>query len=51
VSVRYRDWHRVERAMKTFADKATSLMEKGWIEYPLATGINVLSELRTVDLA
>jgi len=51
VSVRYRDWHRVERAMKTFADKATSLMEKGWIECPLATGINVLSELPTVDLA
>ena len=50
LSVRYRDWHRVERAMNRFADKATSLLEKGWIEYPFPTGINALSELRTVDL-
>ena len=32
LSVRYRDWHRVERAMKIFADKATSLLKRGWTE-------------------
>jgi hypothetical protein len=33
LSVRYRDWHRVERAMQMFADKATSLRQRGWADY------------------
>jgi len=39
-SVRYRDWHRVERAMQAFAHKAKSLRQNGWIEYvvPHAVG-------------
>jgi hypothetical protein len=32
LSVRYRDWHRVERAMQTFANKAKSLRERGWAD-------------------
>jgi hypothetical protein len=34
-SVRYRDWHRVERAIQMFADKAISLRERGWADYVL----------------
>lgn len=30
--VRYRDWHRVERAKKTFALEALMLEESGWNE-------------------
>jgi len=30
--VRYRDWHRVERARKTFALEAEMLQETGWSE-------------------
>jgi hypothetical protein len=35
VSVRYRDWHRVERAMRAFANKAESLCEHGWSDYSI----------------
>ena len=31
-SVRYRDWHRVERARMTFAREAALLEESGWKE-------------------
>ena len=31
-SVRYRDWHRVERARMTFAREAALLEESGWEE-------------------
>ncbi|HEY3160436.1 MAG TPA: hypothetical protein VGJ78_15835 [Vicinamibacterales bacterium] len=31
-SVRYRDWHRVERARMTFALEAALLEESGWNE-------------------
>jgi hypothetical protein len=37
LSVRYKDWHRVERAMQTFADKAKSLRQRGWADF-LVTG-------------
>jgi hypothetical protein len=30
--VRYRDWHRVERAKRTFALEAALLQETGWSE-------------------
>jgi len=30
--VRYRDWHRVERARLAFAIEAATLEEKGWNE-------------------
>jgi len=30
--VRYRDWHRVERARKAFAREALMLEESGWSE-------------------
>ena len=33
VSVRYRDWHRVERAIETFANKARALRQHGWADY------------------
>lgn len=32
LSVRYKDWHRVERAMQTFANKAKSLQQRGWVD-------------------
>ncbi len=32
LSVRYKDWHRVERAMQTFANKAKSLQQRGWTD-------------------
>jgi hypothetical protein len=32
LSVRYKDWHRVERAMQTFANKAKSLQQRGWAD-------------------
>ena len=32
LSVRYKDWHRVERAMETFANKARSLQQRGWAD-------------------
>jgi len=31
-SIRYRDWHRVERARMTFAREAALLEESGWKE-------------------
>ena len=31
-SVRYRDWHRVERARMTFAREAALLEQSGWTE-------------------
>lgn len=31
--VRYRDWHRVERAKLAFALEATMLRESGWNEF------------------
>lgn len=31
-SVRYNDWHRVERARMAFADQALSLQLSGWKE-------------------
>lgn len=33
-STRYRDWHRVERAMMAFAVEATTLESAGWTELP-----------------
>jgi hypothetical protein len=38
VSVRYLDWHRVERAMRTFATKAESLREHGWSDHAVFEG-------------
>ena len=35
VTVRYRDWHRVERAMQAFATKAESLRERGWTDHAI----------------
>jgi len=35
LTVRYRDWHRVERAIRTFASKAASLRKHGWTEHPI----------------
>jgi hypothetical protein len=35
LSVCYRDWHRVEHAMQTFAKKATSLRQRGWADYSI----------------
>jgi len=32
LSDRYKDWHRVERAKQTFANKAKSLQEHGWAD-------------------
>lgn len=31
-SVRYDDWHRVERAIMSFAREAAALRERGWVE-------------------
>jgi hypothetical protein len=31
-SVRYDDWHRVERALMQFAREAAALREGGWVE-------------------
>ncbi len=31
-AVRYRDWHRVERAKLAFSREATTLAQAGWIE-------------------
>ena len=33
LSIRYRDWHRVERAKQMFADKAKGLRQTGWDDY------------------
>ena len=33
LSVRYKDWHRVERALETFANKAKSLQQHGWTDH------------------
>lgn len=30
--VRYTDWHRVERAIASFAMEATTLREAGWVD-------------------
>jgi len=32
LSVRYKDWHRVERALETFAIKPKSLQQHGWAD-------------------
>ena len=32
LSLHYRDWHRVERAIKMFGDKARTLRECGWVD-------------------
>ena len=32
LSLHYRDWHRVERAIRMFADKARALRERGWVD-------------------
>jgi hypothetical protein len=32
-SIRYRDWHRVERAKQMFAEKAKALRQRGWDHY------------------
>lgn len=44
LSVRYKDWHRVERAMQTFADKAKSLRQRGWADYVVTGTIDRPSE-------
>jgi hypothetical protein len=44
LSVRYKDWHRVERAMQTFADKAKSLRQRGWADYVVTSTIERPSE-------
>jgi hypothetical protein len=31
-SVKYDDWHRVERATMAFASEARSLLDAGWVE-------------------
>jgi len=46
LSVRYKDWHRVERAIHTFADKAKSLRQHGWTDY-VVTGTNERPSKRT----
>ena len=33
LSVCYRDWHRVERAVRMFAEKARALHERGWVDH------------------
>jgi len=33
LAVCYRDWHRVERAIKMFAEKARALHERGWVDH------------------
>jgi len=40
LSVRYKDWHRVERAMQTFASKAQSLRQRGWADYTVTGTID-----------
>jgi hypothetical protein len=42
--VRYRDWHRVERAMQTFANKAKSLGQRGWADFVFTGTIERPSE-------
>jgi hypothetical protein len=32
-SARYSDWHRVERAQRTFAREAAKLEDAGWTDY------------------
>ena len=44
LSVRYKDWHRVERAMQTFAEKAKSLRQRGWADYVVTAAIERPSE-------
>ena len=44
LSVRYKDWHRVERAMETFANKAKSLRQRGWADYVVTGTIERPSE-------
>ena len=31
-SIRYDDWHRVERALMHFAREAAALRDRGWVE-------------------
>ena len=44
LSVRYKDWHRVERAIQTFANKAKSLRQRGWADYVVTGTIERPSE-------
>jgi hypothetical protein len=39
LSIRYKDWHRVEHAMQTFAKKAASLRKHGWADYSLSPSV------------
>ena len=32
-TIRYTDWHRVERARMTFAQEADRLAESGWVDH------------------
>ena len=41
LSVCYRDWHRVERAIKAFADKASALQERGWVDHVVTVMVGV----------
>lgn len=49
LSVRYKDWHRVERAMQTFANKAKSLRQRGWADYVVTGTIERPSERTSVS--
>ena len=44
LSVRYKDWHRVERAMQTFAEKAKWLRQRGWVDYVVTATLERPSE-------
>jgi hypothetical protein len=46
LSVRYKDWHRVERAMQTFANKAESLQQRGWADQVVTVMVERPSALR-----
>lgn len=49
LSVRYKDWHRVERAMQTFANKAKSLRQRGWADYVVTGTIERPSDRTSVS--
>ena len=46
LSVRYKDWHRVERAMQTFANKAKSLQQCGWADHVVTVTVERPSAVR-----
>ena len=35
MTLRCQDWHRVERAMQTFASRAESLRKRGWTDHAI----------------